>query len=105
MQTAFTFNAVQKTRDSKREQIQFWFCGNLGKKFSSKFLHNHFDTTAFRARVSEINADANSPITIKNDTDLIDGKEVSCYWAERREPANTTPVQSTALAYETGRVR
>lgn len=101
MQTAFTFQKIDKKRESVRDRIEFFFVGNLGKKFPSLDLHNRFGT-GFRGRASEINADEQALITIRNDTDVLpDGTEVSCYWAERRD----AKPPSTAIAYETGKVR
>lgn len=72
-------------RESKRGKIGRLFEDNLGKRFFSARLHNTFGSS-FRARVSEINADPLSPITIFNEYhfDAEANAEVSCYWAELR---------------------
>lgn len=96
---------VQKKRADLCAEIEFFFTGNLGEKFPSKRLHEKFGTS-FRARVSEINENPDCRIRIRNKTrDLVDGLQVSVYWAELREPSTPSQKQSYTLDYETGRIR
>jgi hypothetical protein len=80
-QTSLTF----AHRESKRGRISELFSNNIGKRFSSPWLHAEFGSS-FRARVSEINLDVTSNIVIRNqnfyDREL--DAEVSSYWAELR---------------------
>ena len=72
-------------RANRCSQITDFFFNNLGKRVPSPWLHGEFGTS-FRARVAEINADACSPILIRNENHFDEefNREVSAYWAELR---------------------
>ena len=73
-------------RITKRDLILRFFSDRLEIRFRTDDLHLRFGT-AFRTRVSELNRDPDSPISIRNQTErLADGKEASWYWAELRKP-------------------
>jgi len=80
---SFQMNLQLKARESKRDRIQQMFERNLGQRFSTSWLHLEFGVS-FRTRVSEINNDKHSPITIKNHTWFENGKEQSEYYSEVR---------------------
>ena len=77
-QTLLRFNV----RETKRDKIVRFFSENLGKTYGTMFLHDLFGT-AFRSRVSEINR-WSYPIAIKNKTEIVNGKETSVYWSEKK---------------------
>lgn len=76
---------VFEHRRTIRQEIYNFFEANVGKKFSSKYLHGQFGS-AFRSRVSDINTDKASQIVIKNECvfDAKADKEISSYWAEAK---------------------
>ena len=78
---AFQQNLAFKARESKKDRIQRMFENNVGQRFSTSWLHLEFGVS-FRTRVSEINNDKHSPITIKNHTWFENGKECSEYYSE-----------------------
>lgn len=65
---------------TKRQRIMNLFFDNIGRKFDSSNLHATFGSS-FRSRVSEINRDPYSTITIKNLTTITSD---SIYWSEWR---------------------
>jgi hypothetical protein len=80
----FSAGKVQQRRDSKRAQIEAFFGDNIGICFSSNYLHGRWGS-AVRTRISEINRDKFSAITINNDTVIdADGAEISAYVAVAR---------------------
>ncbi len=76
---------VIEKRISKRKRIERMFTDNLGKRFSSVYLHSNFGP-AVRTRISDINRDSHSSVLIKNLVEHPDNKggEASFYWAELR---------------------
>lgn len=76
---------VFEHRENKRSKIETFFQSSLGKKFSSKYLHETFGSS-FRTRVSEVNRDKSSQIRILNEYvfDDLAKKEISSYWAEAK---------------------
>lgn len=72
-------------RESKRSKIYRFFESNVNTKFSSKYLHDTFGSS-FRTRVSEVNRDSKSQITIRNEYvyDDLAKQEASSYWSEPR---------------------
>lgn len=79
------WDQVQKSRETVKDKIQAFFEANLGKKFSSKWLHGQWGSS-FRTRVSDINLDKFGPIFIKNAVtwNEISQREESMYWAVTR---------------------
>lgn len=71
-------------RTSKREQIKNFFTENVGVQFGTFDMHSRYGT-AFRTRVSEINRDENSSITIRNKTIASVDADRSYYWSEMRQ--------------------
>lgn len=76
--------AVAEIRESKRTQIERFFCAHIGREFSSPELHERFGPS-FRSRVSEINRDDGRVINILNRYFKADNYEGSVYVAKRRE--------------------
>jgi hypothetical protein len=74
---------VLKHRENKRLQIAAFFSENLGRRFSSRILHNTFGSS-LRTRISEINLNEYevTDLVIKNVTTFEGSREVSIYWAE-----------------------
>lgn len=72
------------SRTTKRQAIMAFFSEQPGKKFRTDFLHHQFGTS-FRTRVSELNRDADCPITILNHTE----GDASNYWAVRKGPSGS----------------
>ena len=72
-------------RGRKRAEIEDFFSRNLGKFFSSYWLHVRFGQ-GVRSRISEINNDPAATITIRNECffDKEVDAEVSGYIAELR---------------------
>jgi hypothetical protein len=71
-------------RTNKRQRIINTFLDvPIGTKLSSKRLHDIFGSS-FRSRVSEINRDSSSKITIRNKVGTRNNTETSSYWAELR---------------------
>ena len=78
-----------QTRESRRNRIVRFFSGHVGESFRSDYLHTEFGS-AFRSRVSELNRDPSSAITVHNCVErLPDGAETSCYWATWNSPQGT----------------
>ena len=83
---------MSRSRATRIESITEFFLKNLGQEFRTDLLHLQHGTS-YRARVSEINRDPLSRITIHNRVErLADGREASWYWATRRT-APTSPSQ------------
>jgi hypothetical protein len=75
---------VKAKRITKRQAIESFFSSHLGQKVSSLDLHAQLGSS-FRSRVSDINRDLLSNLTILNSvTAQPDGSEASVYWAEVR---------------------
>ena len=82
--TGFTADKIQKRRESKKQQIEAFFGANLGKKFSSRWLHGQWGS-ALRTRISDINLDPAAKITIHNEVGWEDNVgETSLYWSALR---------------------
>lgn len=79
----FVRQRIAAHRESKREKIEQLFSQNLGAPFTSLSLHMNFGS-AVRTRISEINHDPNSTITIKNQTRWEGSAEHSVYWSVRK---------------------
>jgi len=81
------FNPVAQAivrRGSKRAAIEELFRNNIGRCYTSSFLHAEFGS-AVRTRISEINRDPVASITIRNTVRVLEGgAEASVYWAEVR---------------------
>lgn len=84
---SYQASLIFEHRENRRGQIAAFFLAELGRRFSSSWLHAKFGT-AFRARASEINADPDEQIVIRNEHcyDEVSGCETSCYWSELRAP-------------------
>jgi hypothetical protein len=72
----------------KKHRVYQFFERHLGTRFSTTMLHNTFGT-AVRTRISEINRDPGSEITIRNWSGvqcagMTNEREVSEYWSELR---------------------
>lgn len=76
--TRSTLGAAAKPKN-KRLAMLTMFVANLGTKFRTDYLHRLYGTST-RTRISEINRDPASPITILNHTE----GDASCYWAVPR---------------------
>jgi len=77
---------IHQHRATRRSLILVFFHVQLGRKFRTDWLHVKFGTS-FRSRISEMNADPDCPIVIRNERNrLPDGAEESWYWAEERLP-------------------
>lgn len=85
LQPSFEWEKVEAHRSKKRTKIYEFFEANLGKRFSSPWLHETFGVS-FRTRASEINRDETSEVRICNEYKYVlsAGKEVSYYWSETR---------------------
>jgi hypothetical protein len=82
---SYQTNLVFKHRSRKCAEVENFFSAKLGRRFPSCGLHVQFGT-GVRSRISEINSDPASQITIHNETfyDSEAGQEVSGYRAELR---------------------
>jgi hypothetical protein len=71
-------------RRTKRAAIFDDFSTHVGQQFSSSACHAKYGS-AFRSRVSEINRDLETTLTIRNAVSIQeDGTEESVYWSEVR---------------------
>lgn len=77
------FNPVQRHREGKRAQIENYFINHLGEKVSSRVAHMKWGSS-FRSRVSEVNRDKHSEVTICNEVGWTGAIEESVYWGIRR---------------------
>jgi|SRR5581483_469836 len=84
-----TIAQIHAGRMSKRDQILQFFLAHVGVEYGSFELHARWGT-AFRSRTSEINRDADAPITIRNRVAVHGGREESIYWAEPRVAVGET---------------
>lgn len=73
-------------RQTMRDRITSHFENNIHNRYPSNDLHIKFGTS-FRTRVSEVNRDPVSTITIHNSVRRVKGREVSEYWATVRSEA------------------
>jgi hypothetical protein len=82
---SYQANLAFEHRSRKRVEVEDFFSANLGRQFSSYGLHVRFGP-GVRSRISEINNDGASQITIHNETfyDSETRQEVSGYRAELR---------------------
>lgn len=80
----FTSQKVLQQRENKAALVEKFFWERIGKEFSSYEMHGTFGS-AFRSRVSDVNKDETSRVTIRNKINpQASGAEHSVYYAERR---------------------
>jgi hypothetical protein len=91
-----TTAAKVQRRLSKRQKIRNYFRDHIGVPIGSYSLHGMFGG-AVRTRISEINRDPDSPITIKNEVTFRDGEECSLYWAELKPATPATKRKCDAV--------
>ena len=65
-------------RECKRQQIEGLFRAHIGERISARWLHVEFGSS-FRARVSGINVEPDSPLVIRNE-----------YHLDEQEPAGVS---------------
>jgi hypothetical protein len=91
-----TTAAKVQRRLSKRQKIRNFFRDCIGVPIGSYSLHGMFGS-AVRSRISEINRDPDSPITIKNEVTFQNGEECSLYCAELKPPTTATKHKCDAV--------
>ena len=88
-------------RRTKRQEIQEFFSDHVGQVFKSYAMHAKYGS-AFRTRVSEINADESAEIVIRNKTVCAGGLEMSVYWSEYKQGQMVMPELTSGPAKGTG---
>jgi hypothetical protein len=82
--TSNPVGAAITKRKIKRAAIEAFFAAHIGQRFPTSGLYAKYGS-AFRTRVSELNRDSASSVTIYNAIAVRPGgEEHSTYWAEVR---------------------